>query len=311
VKTENGIIIKPVILRIANKVGMGDQMWLSPSIRKLYTIYGRKVIISSHRENYIWGNYLYETYKEFLKNNRYVNYFIDSEDIDNEDMYDIFEGYPSGEDYVWLDLKKLVSLPFNFLLNDDELYLDYVPDKYVPIENLPEKYVCINPYVTGIERSWEKEKWQELVDLLNKQGIYVVSIGVQKYYNLDIKLGLDLAGVQYDMSQTWHIINKSGTFISFDCGVYILAGTTNTKIVLLGWKCDEKLHQPKKDKFSCVRGNCDIYCGTDIKSIFDKNGTLKIINSYPNGCPLNKNYGCKPTPKQVFNSLGILPYLII
>ena len=302
IKTKSGIVIKPVILKIINKIGLGDQMWLSPSIRKLYQVYGRKVIVSSSRESYNWGNYLYSSYKEFLKNNRYVNYLIDSEDIINEDYYDIFNAFDNKDNYIWLDVKKLVSTPFNLLLNDDEMNLDYIPDRYIPI-NLPEKYVCINPYITGLERSWEKEKWQELVNLLNDSGIYVVSIGKFNYYNLDIKLGIDLAGTEHNtMSQTWHIINKSEIFVSFDCGMYILAGTTDTHILLLGWYCDEKYHRPKQEKHSCVRGNCEIYCATNMNSVFETYGSMKD-NCVQLKCFLDINYKCKPTPIQTFEEI--------
>jgi hypothetical protein len=304
IRTKSGIIIKPVILNIENKIGLGDQMHLSPSIRKLYNIYGRKIIISSKKENYEWGNYLYSSYKEFLKNNRYVNYFIFTEDIDDREKYDIFDAYNTGDDYVWIDQRKLVSVPFNFILKDDELFLDYIPDKYIPIENLPFEYVCINPYITGIERMWEKEKWQELVNLLNDKGIPVVSIGKFNYFNLDIKIGLDLAGKDLDMSQTWHLINMSKLFVTFDCGMYILSHTTNTHVLQIGWYADNKLHGPlnKNVKYSYITGECDIACSTNIDQVLEYYGTIKNNIQQPS-CILNKNYSCKPTSKKVFDEI--------
>ena len=303
IKTKSGIIIKPVILRIVNKVGLGDQMFLSPSIRKLYQIYGRKIIISSSRENNNWGNYLYSAYQEFLKNNRYVNYFMDSEDIGDESKYDIFNAYSDSDNFVWRDQRKLVSVPFNFLLKDNDLYLDYVPDKYISIENLPNRYVCINPYITGLERTWEKEKWQELVDLLNEHGIYVVSIGKFNYHNLNIKLGIDLAGSDQNMSQTWHIINKSDFFVTFDCSMYILSETTDTHILLLGGSYDETLHNPiGKEKFTYILGDCDLHCTHNTDCVLEKFGSVtKEFQQVT--CFLDINYICKPSSINVFEKI--------
>jgi hypothetical protein len=37
--------------------------------------------------------------------------------------------------------------------------MDFVPDPWEPIENLPEKFVLIHPVQTWASRTWDAEKW--------------------------------------------------------------------------------------------------------------------------------------------------------
>ena len=218
------------------------------------------------------------------------------------------------------------ELPFGIMFDlpssefdskDEELETVYFPDEFIPIE-LPEKYVCINTGIRGPERSWEKEKWQSLVNQLNNDGIYVVSIGrdsgepIKPYHNLDIKLGLDLCGnsLQNSLSQTWHIINKSDIFISFDTGLYLFAGTTDTHILMLGWCGDPYYHQSYRNgskyyKFSTVRGECSEYCLTDPKWDLLEHGNLKLRHVAPK-CELGIDFRCKPTVEQTFNEVKLI-----
>jgi ADP-heptose:LPS heptosyltransferase len=302
IKSNHGVIIKPISVWCVNSIGMGDYFAATPLIRKLYNAYIRKIDV-----------YCYPSHFEVIKNNKYVNsinsvYDFDIETIkNNSDCFQIFDHHSNA--YYYSDLRQLVANKAGMSLKEEEMEYDYIPDKYKLIENLPDKYVCLNPRIAGIDRSWEKHQWQELIDKLNADGIYVVTIGKTDFYNLDIKLGIDIAGneCQNDLSQTWHVINKSKIFVGFDTGVYILAGSTNAHIVLLGWYGDPYYHQPIRNgsrnyKFSQVRGNCDVHCLTD--PIFDVNehGTLKIRHEVWQ-CMLNKNFICKPDVDSVYNEI--------
>lgn len=303
IKTKNGNIIKPVIVKFS-KVGLGDQMWIEPSIRKLHDLYGKKIILASEKNLDEWQKKLDLSYKEFFKNNRHVNSFIWVDDIEDPSKYEIFETFPENlSKSIWLNQKKLSSLSYDLFLEEDELSINYIPDKYIPINELPNKYICINPYISGQERNWEKDQWQKLVDLINSYGIHVVSIGKLNYHSLDIKLGIDLTGKDINMSQTWHIINNSELFITFDSGMYILSHTTKTHILQLGWCIDEKLHKPNRtpENFTCVRGDCDIYCYSDPKYKIEKTTSLKEMQK--NGCFLNIDFKCIPTPEKVFEKI--------
>ena len=285
-------------INIINQIGLGDFMAITPLLRKLYYIFNQKIII--------FGS---SGYLDFIKNNPYVENFYSNynlEDFKDCEIYNIFDDWNS---YYYYDLRQLCASKFNLFLKENEMEYNYYPDEYIKIDELPEKYVCLNPYTSGPDRSWEIEKWQELVDKLNNDGICVVTIGKGEngpFHHLDIKLGVDLCGDerQNDLSQTWHIINNSDCFVSFDCGMYIFAGTTNTQIIQLGWYGDHYLHAPIRngkrfEKYSCIRGNCDIFCLTDPKYDFLEHGNIKTRHPVWT-CVLNTNFSCKPDVNGVY-----------
>ena len=287
-------------------MGVGDFMWTSPFIRKLFNIYNRKVDI-----------YGYPNYEEFIQNNPYVNNFYDKtkyskEDINNKnENFDVFTDF--GVSYFYSDLRQLACKSAGMNLKEEELEIDYVPDEYIEIEGLPEKYVVINPRIIKPERTFKNgEDWQKLVDKINDLGIAVVAIGVgpsEHYNKLNIKNGLNMIydDRQNSLSQTWHIINKSECFITFDTGIYVFAGTTDTNILLNGWTCDPWFHQPVRKgsrdyKFHTIRGNCPIYCTTDPKINVDTYGTIMKMHK-SNKCVLNKGYECVPTVEMNIDKL--------
>jgi len=299
-------IVKQLSIFVDKELGVGDFMAVTPFIRKLYNIYNRKVDV-----------YGYPQYENFLKNNPYVNNFYNrllynKEDINNKnDNFNVFEDV--GVAYFYSDLRQLAAKDAKITLREEELGLDYFPDDYIDIKDLPNDYVCINPRLIYPDRTFrDKYDWQRLVDKINDKGIYVVAIGVgpsEHYDNLDIKLGVNLVydERQNSMSQTWHIINKSKCFITFDTGIYILAGTTDTNILLNGWTTDPWFHMPFRKgsryyKFYTIRGNCDIYCTSDPKTNVDVFGTIKLMHK-SNECVLNKNHECIPTVDMIVDKL--------
>lgn len=312
-KNNFGNNIKPIALKIVHSyLGVGDIIAVSPLIRKLYKIYNQKITFICDKKVY-----------EFYKNNIYINSIINYDDVDDNfiNNYHIFDVFDNSPNHIYYsDLKLLASSNLGITLKESEMEYDYIPDKYIDIPELPKKYICINPYITGIDRSWEKKQWQKLVDLLNNIGIYVVSIGKRNdenggpYHNLNIRLGVDLAGkeCQNNLSQTWYIINKSDMFIGFDTGMYIFAGTTDTNILMLGWYGDPYYHQAVRNgdrnyKFHTVRGDCDVYCLTDPKFDVDIHGNI-ILRHPVQECMLNKNFICKPTPESTYIKIKDILY---
>jgi ADP-heptose:LPS heptosyltransferase len=306
-RTKHGKEIKPVAINIVNEMGVGDAMHISPTIRKLYESYGEKVTIFG-----------YEKYKEFFQNNPYIEkYYVDGKYNNRiKEDYEIFNVFDTNwNSYYYYDLRQLAARGIDFSLKESEMDIDYIPNEFQHIE-LPENYVCLNPYISGIDRTWKKEQWQDLIDKLNNDGVSVVTIGKGKpdenYYKLNIKKGLDLAGkdCQDNLSQTWHIINKSDYFVSFDCGIYILASTTDTHIVLIGWYGDPYYHAPIRNgiryhNFSHVRGGCDVYCLTDPKFDIEEHGTIRTRHEVWK-CLLNRNFVCKPTSDMVYKKIKSL-----
>jgi ADP-heptose:LPS heptosyltransferase len=279
-------------------------MFISPTIRKLYESYGEKITVFG-----------YEIYKEFFKNNPYIEkYFVHGEYEEKlKDEYELFNVFDTNwNSYYYYDLRQLAARGIDFSLKESEMTIDYVPDEFQHID-LPENYICLNPYISGIDRTWMKEQWQDLVDKLNNDGINVVTIGKgipdENYYKLNIKKGLDIAGkeCQGNLSQTWHIINKSNYFVSFDCGMYILASTTDSHIVLLGWYGDPYYHAPIRNgiryhNFSHVRGNCDVYCLTDPKFDIEVHGSIRNRHQVQI-CMLDRDFICKPSPDAVYRKI--------
>lgn len=298
-----GGLIKPVLLNIHNRVGLGDAIAITPTIRKLSKIYNQKISIRGYKE-----------YFEFYKNNPYVNWYYDNndqpmpDDSENLSCYEIFHiMYGSNPTRVYYtEFKRLVAFEVGIGIKEDELFYDYIPEDFDKID-LPEKYVCINPAIRGIDRNFKnkKEDWQKLVYMLNDLGYYVVSIGKESYYKLDIKLGIDLTGkdCQKNLSQTWHIINNSIGFISFDCGVYIFAGSTNTHLFEIGWMGDPYYHQAVRNgsryyRYTYIKGECDTLCLFDYSFDVDEHST--VTNRRPTQvCLLNKEFVCIPTPDKV------------
>ena len=303
---------KQLSIFVDKNLGVGDFMWVTPFMKKLHNIYGKKLDV-----------YGYTKYEEFLKNNPYMNNFYDrskynKDDINNKnENFDVF--YDFGVPYFYSDLRQLACKSAGITLKDEECELDYIPDEYIKIENLPEYYIVINPRIIKPERTFKDIKdWQRLVDMINDLGIAVVAIGVgpsEHYENLNIKNGLNMVydDRQNSLSQTWHILNKSQCFITFDTGIYILAGSTDTNILLNGWTCDPWFHQPirkgdRNYKFYTVRRDCDVFCTTDPKTNVKLLDTIKVMHK-SNKCVLNKDYECLPTIQMIVHKLKkILKY---
>lgn len=303
---------KQVSIFILKELGLGDFMCATPLIRKLYNIYNKKIDI-----------YGYKKYYEFIKNNPYINNFYISNDFNLNEIESKNENFTIfsevGAPYIFSDIKQLVSKTAGITLKEEELELDYTPDEYIKIDELPENYVLINPRIDCIDRRFRKnEEWQLLVDLLNERNISVVAIGVgpsDHHINLNIKNGLNLIydERQNSLSQTWHIINRSKAFVTFDTGMYIFAGTTNTNILLNGWNSDPWFHQSyrngsKEYKFSTVRGYCPFYCSNNPMKSAIELGSIRNLHK-TNICALNINYNCIPDPNMIINKLIELKWI--
>jgi hypothetical protein len=297
IKDSHNRVIKPIAVYCERFVGLGDFMMAIPLIRKLYEIYEQKLLVI--------GNW---NIQEYLINCKYVNVFMELNTVDINYVkrnFEVFNIYDNVDIWSTIDTRKWLSK--HITLKEEELTYEYIPDRFYPIEGLPpDRYVCINPNQTGEERGWSKEKWQELADILNKNNIPVVSIGKNNYFNLDIKLGMDLAGkdCQNNLSQAWHIIDKSEMFVTFTSGMFILSQTTGTHIIELATYMDPYLQKSKRDgKYTFIIGDCSEFCRSNLKYNVNENGTIKRVGNYEFKCMLNIGYICKPEPGKVINEI--------
>lgn len=293
--------IKPISIWFERLLGLGDVMQTTPFIRKLYNAYQQKVNIFGHIEH-----------EEFFKNNPYVNSYTNKFLVNFEEIQENFEIFTifsqEGTSYWQSDLRQLAAMSAEISLKEYELELDFFPDEYEPIIELPENYILINPRIIGGDRAWSKEKWQYLINELNNLNIPVVTLGKNKidcYQDLQIQNGVNLVDDyrQKNLSQTWHLINNSKIFVTFDTGMYILAGTTKTHILQIGGSYDPYFHSPVRNglrdyKCTHVRGYCPLFsCRDNLTNNVKEHGSIRFLS--PSECQNEVYFACVPTPQIV------------
>jgi len=299
-----------------NSSSLGDTIAATPTLRKLSNIYNKKINIVTH-------------VKDIFNNNPYVDkiYTIDefknkNLKIDKKNFFETFLGcgikneYGVEKKHNTIDIRQFHALDLGFMLHENELSYDYLPDEYINIDNLPEKYICIHASNTWPSRTYSDEKYQQLINKLNNINLPVVLIGKNSsesgFYNIDkktknliVKNGLDLTN-KLNLSQCWHIINKSEFFITMDSGLLHLAGTTDAFIIQLGSSINNKLRAPYRNnsqdyKYKYISGSCEIFCASNIKYGIKEWGTIQGVPPLIN-CLENKNsFECHPNVEDVFN----------
>ena len=308
---------KDIFLDLTESKGLGDTLCATPVIRKLFECYEKKINVVSN-------------YPVLFKNNPYVNKnyssgsinldFVKSNHIYHSSFYNVGKKNEFGVEYKYntIDIRQYHAIMLGFTLQDSEMVLDYFPEHYTSINNLPEKYVLIHPVQTWSTRTWEAEKWMELTKLLNEQNIHVVSTGkdssetgffnVQKpVFNFEIPLGLNLMN-KADIPQTWHLINNSMCFITMDSGLLHLAGTTDTEIIQLGSSINYKLRAPFRNgsqdyKYHYSGGGCNIFCGSNMKYGVKEWGNIQGVPPLVKCLEDKKTFECHPSVEQVFNKI--------
>ena len=304
--------MKNVCIDVLGCRALGDTLAVTPTLRKLYQTYGKKISIATH-------------HPELFKNNPYVdNVFVDINDFilnEYETFISFNVGYhPNGVCYKHnaMDIRQFHAVNLGFMLTKDEMSMDYFPDDIEPIENLPEKYVLIHPVQNWNSRTWDAKKWQMLTKILNEKGIAVVSVGkdsselggsnVDKpVFNFNIDLGLNLMN-KTSLSQTWHLINKSMCFITMDSGLLHLAGTTDVEIIQLGSSINPEFRSPIRNgsqdyKYHYVLGGCGLHCASDMKYGVREWGTIQGIPSLVDCLENKPTFECHPLLIQVYSKI--------
>jgi len=305
----NICIDDPTVLIYAWHLGLGDCLWANASIKKLYKAFNRKINVITR-------------YPELLINNPYVNnvYKIDNKTESHKDVIEkygrlinknFFEIFPYNTD-KWgiIDLRETAAFNCGFHLTPEERQIEFFPNKFESID-LPNKYVLVNPRIAGCDRDLGKEKWQKLVDILNENDVNVVTIGVKnkqeipEYHDLKVKLGVNLCGLecQSNLSQTWHLMNQANCFVTFDTGMYILSGTTNTQLFLIGWYAEPYWHKPFRNgsydyKLKVIEGECKEKCQGNLKYYVRQHA--KLTQPRVQQCALNySEFKCIPSVEKI------------
>jgi len=295
-----------------NSVSLGDTLAATPTLRKLYHSYGKKIDIITH-------------HVELFKNNKYVNKaFSFSEKINQNHYKEIFNTflgvggkkneYNVEKKHNTIDIRQFHAIDLGFMLNDNEMEYDYIPDAYTEIKGLPKDYICLHVADTWPSRTYSDENWQQLINLINEKNIQVVLVGKNShetgFYNIDkptkklnFKIGLDLTN-RLSVSQCWHVINKSKYFITMDSGLLHLAGTTDANIIQLGSSINYKLRAPYRRnsqsyKYKYIGGSCDLFCASDIKYGVKEWKTIQGVPPLIKCLENKSSYECHPKVNQV------------
>ena len=304
--------MKDVCVDVLGCRALGDTLAVTPTLRKLFNSYGKKISVATHQP-------------EIFKNNPYVDNIFNeiTEEIKNE--YEVFVSFnigyhPNGVCYKHntMDIRQFHAVNLGFMLTRDEMSMDYFPDEVESIEGLPEKYVLIHPVQNWNSRTWDEKKWQMLTKLLNERGIAVISVGkdsselggsnVDKpVFNFNIDIGLNLMN-QTTLSQTWWLINGAMCFITMDSGLLHLAGTTDSEIIQLGSSIHPQFRAPYRKnnqgyKYHYVLGGCGLHCASDIKYGVREWQSIQGIPSLVNCLERKETFECHPTIFAVYNKV--------
>jgi ADP-heptose:LPS heptosyltransferase len=308
--------MKRPLLDLHLSKGFGDTICSTPSLRKLYYCYGRKIsVLTDH--------------PDFFKNNQYVDNIFDTSNTNRQDLENDYEllvsfapnlenRYNLGLRHNVMDIRQFHASGLGFQLLPEECDMDYTPDEWEPIEGLPHKYVLIHPVQSWASRTWSIEKWRLLSKMLNDNGISVVSVGkssseigfhmVQKpVFDFPIENGLNLMN-KTNISQTWWLIQKSMVIVTMDSGLLHFAGTTDTPIIQLGSSVNWKLRAPFRNgrqdyKYHYVDGDCKIACVSDMRYGVKEWGSIRGIPPLV-GCLEGKSeFVCHPNVNQIFNKI--------
>jgi ADP-heptose:LPS heptosyltransferase len=306
-----------IFLDVSQAKAIGDTIASTPTLRKLYQTYEKKVfVISEHLEIFENNPYVQKCYKPNAVN---ID-FIKEKTLYHNSFWGIGQKNERGVEYKHnnMDIRQFHAVTLGFMLSPNEMECDFIPRPYVPIDNLPEKYVLIHPVQNWASRTWEAQKWMNLTKLLNEQGISVISIGKDSSetgffninkptFNFEIKDGLNLMN-QTDLSQAWHLINQSMCFVTMDSGLLHLAGTTDTDIIYLGSSIKYEFRAPYRNgsqthKTHYVAGSCGLQCASDMKYGVKEWGSIQGIAPLI-GCLENKStFECHPQVQQVYQKI--------
>ena len=168
------------------------------------------------------------------------------------------------------DTYDFVSIPLNIgQLSFREKQLEYFPTE----PDATEKFdVVINTSNTWPSRSWPTTSWQELANALTSRGLSVAVVGKDVVSKVDemTKAAPPLDGCvnlvnKLSLDQTFYTIKKCGLFVTCQNGLSVLAGATDTQLIVL----DQSIEWSKRAIFrnedphhrvEYVRGDCSLYC---------------------------------------------------
>lgn len=306
--------MKEICLDITGCRALGDTLCATPTIRKLYNSYNKKISVITN-------------IPDLFSTNPYIDNIFDNS-VDREilkETHDIFETFdivykPNGvvNKHNTMDIRQFHAITLGFMLTKEEMSLDYQPSTLFSITDLPEKYVLIHPVQNWNSRTWSSNNWKLLTKLLNEKGISVISIGkndselggsnVDKpVFDFEIENGFNLVN-KTTLDETWYLIQNSICFVTMDSGLLHLAGTTDSEIIQLGSSINPEFRAPyrygsQEYKYHYVRGGCGLNCASDVKYGVREWGSIHGIPSLVDCLEHKPTFECHPSVIQVYNKV--------
>jgi ADP-heptose:LPS heptosyltransferase len=309
--------MKKILFNLSECYAMGDTLCSTPTLRKLYESYGRKITVVTHFPEIFDSNPCVE--KVYHTNTVNMDYLRNQFIVHT--TFDILGNKTErGVEYkhARIDIRQYHAISLGFMLTENEMECDFYPKDYEEIEDLPEKYVLIHPVQTWPNRTWSAPNWMSLTKKLNNMGISVVSVGKDSSekgffninkptFNFEIGNGLNLMN-KTSLSQVWHLIDRSMCFVTMDSGLLHLAGTTDSEIIMLGSAINPEFRKPYRHgsqdyKLSYVLGGCNLHCCSNMKYGVKEWGDIQGIPPLINCLENKKTFECHPSVDEVYKSI--------
>ena len=296
---------------------LGDTIAAIPTLRKLSQAYEQPVTVFTNQPSIFEGHpCVKEALSADANKSNYKVYRTFSHLVGK--TYDL-----NGEKIEFRhsnsDIRQFHAMSLGFNLLPSELETDlYVEQE---LELAVKDYVIIHPTHTWATRTWEAEKWQQLIDRLNDRGIPVVAVGRDSaevgFYNtqkpvmdINIRYGVNLLNSPLTTipALRWMMNNRAKAVVTMDSGILHIAGTTDVQIIQLGSSIDPKLRAPYRHgtqdyKYTYVGGGCNIFCSSNQKYNIKIHGSLQGVPPQVYCLENKPTMECHPGVDQVFQEV--------
>ena len=294
---------------------LGDTIACIPTINKLFRIYEQPITVF--------------TSKPFL----FVNHpsVLEAFPLDaNKTGYEVHTTFSSLLNskhtvpfkHSTIDIRQFHAISLGFTLNSDEMYTDLYVEKEIDLQGYS-NYVVIHPTNTWKSRTWDNNKWQSLINKLNKNNIPVIAIGRQDtemsshlskhvekpVMDIDIRLGINMLNDDECCigSLRW-MMDRAMCVITMDSGILHVAGTTDVNIIQLGSSIDYKLRAPFRNgtqshKYKYIGGSCKISCASNMKYYKKVHGNIHGIPPLRTCLEGYEEFECHPIIDDVYNEI--------
>jgi FkbM family methyltransferase len=299
----------------------GDTIAATPTLRYLSESHGQKINVVTHK-------------KHIFKNNPHVNDCISFDDFFSLDQSEVikyesftFAGRQDNngveKKFSHMDTRQLHAMDLGFQLMPHQMGYDYFPDFADLNFELPERYVVCHITQNWPNRTWDTERWQELINWLAENQIFTVLIGqdhsekvhdsisiepiVKACPKLENLYGLDLCN-RIELEEMYQVISGSSVIVTMDTGPLHIAGCTDTHILQLGSATHPLLRIPYRNntqnyKYDFVGGSCSIFCNSDLKYNVKEWGHINSVGPLTE-CSENKpTFECHPPVDRVISKL--------